>query len=186
MAGKDTKTTKAGGARAAGMKIWVHQNAPDGTPRTQYYRPRRSSWTDKKMAKFLDVLRVTSNVTEAARAVKMDISGAYALRKRDATFAAGWAEALEQGYAELEMLLLRQSIHGSERTEQVDDGIEGGKKRTKTVHSYPHAMAIRLLMAHRGAVAAYRAEQGIDRPGNDTLHAEIHAKIALVRARGAE
>lgn len=183
MAGKERTEPEQGASKPAGMKLWVQQRGPGEPARAQYYRPRKSSWTGKKMAQFLDVLRATSNVTEACRAVKMDISGAYALRKKDPAFAAGWAEALEQGYAELEMLLLRQSIHGSEITEQVDDGNTDGKKKTKTVHSYPHSMALRLLMAHKGAVDAYRAEQGIDRPGSDALHAEIRAKIALVRAR---
>lgn len=150
MAGKDSTKPQDSATKPADMKLWVQQRAPDGSPRVQYYRPRKTGWTTRKMARFLTALRATSNVTEAARAVKMDVSGAYGLRKKDATFAAGWAEALEQGYAELEMLLLRQSIHGSETTEMVDDGNEEGRKRTKTVHSYPHSMALRLLMAHKG------------------------------------
>lgn len=186
MARKDGKTLGTNSARTKDMKLWVQQRAPGEAARAQYYRPRKTSWTDKKKAQFLDVLRATSNVTEACRVVKMDVSGVYTQRKKDPAFAAGWAEALEQGYAELEMLLLRQSIHGSEITEQVDDGNENGKKRTKTVHSYPHSMALRLLMAHKGSVDAYRAEQGIDRPGSETLRAEIHAKIAVMRGRGAE
>ncbi len=183
MAGKDRTEPEQKAQKRTGMKLWVQQRGPGEPARAQYYRPRKTSWTDKKKAQFLDVLRATSNVTEACRVVKMDVSGVYTLRRKDPAFAAGWAEALEQGYAELEMLLLRQSIHGSEITEQVDDGSESGKKRTKTVHSYPHSMALRLLMAHKGSVDAYRAEQGIDRPGSDALHAEIRAKIALVRAR---
>lgn len=183
MAGKGDTEPKKAATKRTGMKLWVQQRGPGEPARAQMYRPRRASWDARKMGKFLDVLRATSNVTEACRAVKMDISGAYSLRKKDPAFAAGWAEALEQGYAELEMLLLRQSIHGTETTELVDDGNADGRKKTRTVHSYPHGMAIRLLMAHKGAVEAYRAEQGIDRPGSDTLHAEIHAKIALIRAR---
>ncbi|MBP6029939.1 MAG: hypothetical protein KA533_00765 [Sphingobium sp.] len=183
MAGKDSTKPQDSATKPADMKLWVQQRAPDGSPRVQYYRPRKTGWTTRKMARFLTALRATSNVTEAARAVKMDVSGAYGLRKKDATFAAGWAEALEQGYAELEMLLLRQSIHGSETTEMVDDGNEEGRKRTKTVHSYPHSMALRLLMAHKGTVEAFRAEQGIERPGSEELRAEIHAKIAAMRSQ---
>lgn len=112
----------------------------------------------------------------------MGMSGAYDLRRRDPAFGAEWNEALEQGYAELEMLLLRQSIHGSETTETLDDEGGGGRKRVKTVHSYPHAIALRLLFAHKGAVDAFRSERGIDRPGSEDVRAEIQRRIEALRS----
>lgn len=150
--------------------------------RAQMRRWRKKIWTVKRKAEFLDVLKATCNVQEACRAVDMSKCGVYALRRRDAGFAAAWKEAVEQGYSELEMLLLRQSIHGVETTETLDDGQPDGRKRVKTVHSYPHAIALRLFLAHRQNVDAYREEQGIERPGSDTVRAEIERRFAAMRA----
>lgn len=144
-------------------------------------KPRRDGWTARRRAKFLEVLKVSCNVTAAAESVRLSITGAYDLRRRDAAFAAEWKAALEQGYSELEMLLLRQSMHGSETTETLDDGLPDGRKRVKTVHSYPHATALRLLLAHRPSVDAYREEQGIERPGSDAVKAEIERRFAAMR-----
>lgn len=152
-------------------------------PRAQVRAVRKDGWTTRRRGRFLDVLRATCNVQEAARAVNMNKGGAYDVRRRDAGFAAQWKEALEEGYAELEMALLRQSIHGYETTETVDDGKDSGALRTRKVHSYPHTIALRLLLAHREAVDAYRSEQGIDRPGSENVRAEIQVRIAAMRSR---
>ncbi len=125
----------------------------------QKRRPMKGAWTVKRKATFLDHLQASCNVCEAARQAGVTPSRAYELRRRDPAFAAQWAEALEQGYAELEMLLLRQSIHGSETTETIDEGKAEGARRTKRVHSYPHSIGLRLLLAHKGAVDAFREEK---------------------------
>lgn len=151
----------------------------------QRRRPHRNAWTIRRRTEFLEVLQASCNVTEAARSIGMTPHRAYELRRRDPGFAAQWAEALEQGYAELEMLLLRQSIHGSETTETLDDGKGEGAPRTKTVHSFPHAIALRLLLAHRGAVDAFREERGIDRAGSETVRAEIQRRMSMMRQAGA-
>lgn len=144
---------------------------------------RRDGWTARRRAKFLATLKDSCNVKLAARAVRLSVTGAYDLRRRDKGFAAEWAEALEQGYAELEMHLLRQSIFGSETTETVDDGKEDGVIKTKKVHSYPHATALRLMLAHKDSVESYRDAQGIERPGSEAIRMEIQEKLAQVRER---
>ena len=149
----------------------------------QLRRPHRDGWTAKAKKEFLNVLKATCNVQEAVRSVGMSSAGVYYQRQHDPAFAAGWAEALEQGYAELEMHLLRQSIFGCETTEIVDDGKDDGARKTKTVHSYPHLIAFRLLLAHKSAVQEYRQERGIERPGGDAIRAEIQEKLAHVRHR---
>lgn len=155
----------------------------DGRVTPALRKARRDGWTMKRRARFLEVLRESCNVREAVRAAGMSDVSVYGLRKRDPAFAAEWAEALEQGYAELEMALLRQAIHGSETTETVDDGGKTGARRTKTVHSYPHAMALRLLLAHRAQVSAYRDAQGIAREGGEAVRDEIQRRIAETRER---
>lgn len=150
---------------------------------TQKAPTRRDGWTQRRRAKFLALLRDTCNVREAARSVRLSVTGAYDLRRRDRGFAQEWKEALEEGYAELEMALLRQSIFGSETTETTDEGRPDAPVKTKKVHSYPHATALRLLLAHKASVDAYRHEQGIERPGSEQIRAEIQVKIAAMRAR---
>jgi len=151
----------------------------------QLRKPRRKGWTAKARAEFIEVLRATCNVQEGLRAVGLGHSGAYYQRKHDPQFSAQWKEAIEQGYTELEMHLLRLSLFGAKTTEVIDDGTEDGPKRTKTVHSYNLVVALRLLLAHKDKVHAYRSEQGIERPGSDAIRAEIQEKLALVRARTA-
>ena len=150
----------------------------------QMRRPHRDGWTERKKKTFLDVLKATCNVQEAVRSVGMSSSGLYSLRDNDPAFRAGWKEALEQGYMELELHLLSQSLFGVKTTETIDDGKEGGAKRTKTVHSFPHLVAVRLLLAHKDTVQKYRAEQGIERPGSDAVREEIQRRIAGMRGRG--
>ena len=148
----------------------------------QLRRAGRRLWDEELKQQFLEVLAATCNVREACRVVGMTDTGAYKLRRRDAGFAAMWDEALEQGYSELEMLLLRQSIHGSTTTETVVDGA-GQRKQVKTVHSYPHGMAMQLLSAHRKSVADVRAAQTGGQAGSEQIRAEIQVKIAAMRAR---
>lgn len=149
----------------------------------QLRRPHGDGWTARKKRRFLEVLRATCNVQEAVRSAGMSSSGLYSARKADPEFAAGWAEALEHGYCELEMMLLRQSLHGSQTTETIDDGGKGGGRRTKTVHSFPHLTALRLLLAHKNSVHSYRAERGIEHPGGEAVRTEIQRKIEEMRMR---
>lgn len=149
----------------------------------QKRRARKDGWTMERRARFLEALSECCNVLEACRAAEISRNNAYALRRRDPGFAAEWAEALEQGYAELEMMLLRQSIFGSTTTETVEDGTETGRARIKTVHSYPHTTALRLLLAHRSGVEAFRDSQGIERPGSAAVREDIMRRIEEVRER---
>lgn len=151
--------------------------------RAQKRRMPRVGWTMKRRALFLEALSESCNVLEACRAAGISKNNAYALRRRDPSFADEWAQALEQGYAELEMMLLRQSIFGSTTTETVEDGTETGRARIKTVHSYPHTTALRLLLAHRRGVEAFRDSQGIERPGSAAVREDIMRRIEEVRER---
>ena len=173
---------KGGGAQKEKVEMVVQRGTCAGKGiRVQRRRQRRDGWTLKRRALFLNVLQESCNVHEASRVVGIAPGRAYGLRARDPAFAAQWAEALEQGYAELEMTLLRQAIHGTETTETVDDGKGEGAQRVKKVHSYPHAVALRLFLAHKGAVSAFREEHGISRPGSDEVRAEIEQRMAALR-----
>lgn len=149
----------------------------------QKHRKRVDGWTAQRRARFLETLSESCNVAEACRTVGMSKKSVYMLRQRDPAFAAEWAGALEQGYAELEMMLLGQAIFGSTMTETVDDGGEPGRTRVKTVHSFPHTIALRLLLAHRSGVDAFRDSQGIERPGSAEVREDIMRRIEEVRER---
>jgi hypothetical protein len=164
----------------------IRRVGPDGDMRE--CRIRRDGWTSKRRKIFLDVLGMTANVREASAAVGLMWTGAYALRRRDPAFAEGWADALEQGYAELEMHVMRQSLFGTQRTETVRDG-EGPDANVlyvRTVHSYPLAVAMRLLQAHRPEMErrmAERAARAEERPDSEAVIARVRAAMAEVKLR---
>lgn len=169
MAGVDKRTA----AGCSGASLIVGHNA---------------GWTEGDKVAFFEALRNTSNVSEAARTIGKTSASAYDLKNRDPAFARTWMESLEQGYCELELLLLRHALHGSERVEVSEgeatrDGDAGEFRKTRTVHSYPYGMAMRLLLAHRSSVDAFRAAQGIDRPGSEEVRQEIYARLAMTRKR---
>lgn len=143
---------------------------------------RKRGWTQTKRKTFLALLQATSNVAEAARTVGIGVSTAYALKRRDPEFAEAWREALDIGYGELEMTLLRHALHGSERIETVRDGATGTIKQIKTVHSYPLALAMRLFLAHRDEVEAFRCSQALHQ-GQDDVAARVRTQMDEVRAR---
>lgn len=156
--------------------------AADGR-RARNRTPVPPRWSKARTDRFLEVLAATTNVSEAARAAGMTASSAYERKRRDARFAAAWAEALEIGFAELEMLLLRHALQGSERTETVTDSDSGKVKQIKTVHSYPVAVAMRLLIAHREEVERYRSARGVDPVAASDAAERVRAELKRIRER---
>lgn len=154
--------------------------------RSAVRKPVRARWTAKRRALFLAVLTDSANVRQSAAAAGMSLTAAYDLKARDPAFARAWREALETGYSEVELALLRQSLHGSERTEMVEEGEEKTLKYVKTVRSFNFTVAVRLLMAHREEVLAFRRERdGEAVPAQDAT-ARLENYLAEIRARLAE
>ena len=124
-----------------------------------------AGWTAVRRRAFLDHLSQHCNVAAACRAVGMDPSSAYHLRRRDAGFAAQWREALEVNYERLEAALLRYSIDslGSERDVEADADAPG---EGRAVRATDVQVAVQMLGRRRegaaparmGAVAAAREE----------------------------
>ncbi len=140
-------------------------------------------WTKARKGLFLERLAATSNVAESARAAGVTARAAYDLRARDPDFDAAWKAALDIGFAELEMLVLRHALTGSERTETVKDGPEGTLKQVKTVHSYPLAVALRLLAVHREEVERFRLMEAARNGCDEAVLDRIRAEMAQVRTR---
>ena len=61
---------------------------------------------------FLHALRATGNVSAAARSAGTCRSRCYEVRRRDAAFAAAWADALEEAADRLEMEAFRRAVEG--------------------------------------------------------------------------
>lgn len=167
----------------------------DGTTRRQLRKARKDGWTDARRALFLQVLAATCNVREGCRAAGLHYSSAYDLRQRDPAFAEAWDDAIEQSYCELEMRMLRDCLHGAERVEVIREGHGpmARVKATKTVTAVPHAIALRLLQAHRATVEARRAarlaalqngQQGA-RPDAPDVVARMKAEMDAMAARYA-
>ncbi|MBA2636523.1 MAG: hypothetical protein H0U83_07550 [Sphingomonas sp.] len=74
---------------------------------------RHDGWSGEKMATFCEVLADTAVVAEACDQAGMGMSGAYALRRRDAFFAAAWDVALAIARERLADTLLARSIEGN-------------------------------------------------------------------------
>jgi hypothetical protein len=74
---------------------------------------RHDGWTGEKMAIFCEKLAETAIVIEACEAARMGVSGAYALRRRNAVFAAAWDAALTIARERLADTLLARSLEGN-------------------------------------------------------------------------
>jgi hypothetical protein len=143
---------------------------------------RKGGWTLDRRNLFLSMLGTCLNVRRAVDAVGLTPSAAYQLKRRDPAFADAWVEALDEGYSNLEMEMLRQAIEGCETTETVLDGDTGTVRHVKITHSYPHATALRLMQAHCEEVRTYRRAEGRRRSDPDA-DARLRAHMDLVRAR---
>ncbi|GEM_PF-3287500 len=117
-------------------------------------------WTEQRRAVFLATLSETANVRKSAAQAQMSLTAAYQLKSRDPDFARAWGQALEIGWSELEMALIRQGLEGTERVETVTDGRTGQLAYIRTIRSFPFAVAMRLYSAHREEALAHRAAQG--------------------------
>lgn len=139
---------------------------------------RSAGWTSDKRRAFLAALSSCLNVRRAVDMVGLTYSAAYQLKRRDPDFARAWAEALDEGYANLELELLRQAIEGCERKETVREGENGPVRSVKITHTHPHELAKWLLQSHRDEVMGYRQEQQ-----DGGMLARVDAQLDMVRMR---
>lgn len=158
--------------------------APGGTA-AQFRRARCDSWTQEEVLHFLDVLTDTLNVSEAARACGRSRSGAYRKKAIDPGFADAWQAAIDMGYAELEMLLLRELTQGSRIEEDVQDGAGAvTKRRVKRFRDLRTAMA--MLDRHAARMDAHRAKEGsADGPQGERAGEKLRKVLEEIRRRRA-
>ncbi|WP_097091123.1 hypothetical protein [Novosphingobium sp. Chol11] len=143
---------------------------------------RKDGWTVERRKIFMETLAATCNVSEAARVAGKNLSSAYYQKRRDPGFAREWAQALSVGYGELEALLLRQALFGTEEEEVVLDG-EGMVKSRKVKRGHPNAVGVRLLLQHRREVGEKLAAETVDRPDGADAVERLRAALERVRER---
>ncbi len=119
---------------------------------------------------FLESLSQTSNVTKSAEAAGVTASTAYRARSNEPEFARRWIVALREGYAHLELEVLRRLREGEQKT---NDG-----------EKYDFANAIRLLSAHRDNAARAQAEQR--NVSAKEVRASIDRKVEEIRLKVME
>ncbi|WCP14690.1 hypothetical protein sphantq_03139 [Sphingobium sp. AntQ-1] len=156
-----------------------------GTARAQKGKARKDGWTKVKERRFLETLAETCNASEAAREAGMCRASAYRRRQSDAGFARAWEEALDVGYAEIEALLMREVLFGSEVEELTLDG-EGVVKGRKVKRTRNLTVALRLLTLHRDRVDRRRAEAGqgaAGRPDSPDAIARVEDVLGAIGRR---
>jgi hypothetical protein len=171
------------GGRGTGGEMVIQQvRTRSGALGPQKRKARTVGLTKGRRKRFLAELAESANVTEAARIAGVGKSTVYRMRASDPTLAEQWDEALDQGYAELEAMLLHRCLFGSERVEIVEDG-EGAVKSRKRVREIPMGVAIRLLTLHAAKVERRRAARGAEQPDGAGSVERLRQAMALIRAR---
>jgi hypothetical protein len=114
-------------------------------------KTRAPLWNEERRQAFLDRLAACSNVAGSERAAGMMPGSAYRERRRSADFRAAWDEALCEGYARLELVLLERALGGVvARTTRNEKGEE-------VKEQFSDRLGMALLAAHRSTVTAARA-----------------------------
>jgi hypothetical protein len=138
--------------------------------------PRR--WTEAKKDAFLEALAATCCVRRAAEAADMAPAHCYALKLRDAKFAADWQDAMAIGYARVEERLILDAMGQAAND---DEGPAAGVRMDK----YEREQALNLLKYHREEAAIRPRRGGTPETcaAEDETDAAILARLAAVRKR---
>ena len=174
----------APGKAATRGALTAQRQAMGGATRAQKRQPRKDGWTKTQEAQFLAVLAETCNASEAAREVGKCRAGAYRRKQDDPGFARAWDEALAVGYAEIEAMLMREVLFGSEVEEVTMDG-EGAVKARKVKRARDLTIALRLLTLHKDKVARIMAQAGAGpgETGPDSVDAQARVQLTMVEIK---
>ena len=97
--------------------------APTNGRRLQSRKFRSLRFNEARRETFLAHFAGTCNVAESAEIAGVCEATVYRHRVKDASFAAAFQEALEQGYVRLEAEALRQRIEAQRRIREAGDGL---------------------------------------------------------------
>jgi hypothetical protein len=101
-------------AHAATGRAAVGLDDPDAPSGTSPNPPHFDGWTPIRRRAFLRVLGETGKVPAACAQIGLTERGAYALRRRDPSFAAAWDRALVLAPATLEQVAFERAVEGIE------------------------------------------------------------------------
>lgn len=104
---------------------------------------KRAERTDRARTRFIEVLRESCNVSEAARAAGIGRRTAYEWREKDRAFADDWEDAEEEAADKLEREAWRRAVDG------VDKPVIHQGVITDTYKEYSDKMLEILLKGHR-------------------------------------
>lgn len=161
-----------------------------GAARPQQRKRRSDGWTKEEEQLFLETLAETCNASEAARVAGRCRAGAYRKRRADPAFERAWEEAMDEGYAEIELMLMRASLFGAE-SEEVTTGADGAVKARKVKRAPNLTVALRLFLAYRDKVARIREKRRGDGPGGGARPdspeavAQVKAMMAAIAKKRA-
>jgi hypothetical protein len=139
--------------------------AIDGRSSPKVRGAHQADISDTQIETFFATLAETCNVVRAAKAANINKSWAYRRRRRDAGFRNAWAEAVREGYAKLELVLLERAIMGTPKLVKTAGGTD------RVMREYSTALSVALLKRH-----AETAESAAYVPPEEEL-AEIRNRI---------
>lgn len=137
----------------------------DGRSSPKRRRASAQSISDEQIETFVVTLTETCNVVRSAKAAGFSANWAYRKRKRDAGFRNAWGQAVREGYAKLELVLLERAIKGTPKPVFRKDGSE------RIIREYSTALAVALLRRH-----AETADSAAFEPAQEELE-EMRARI---------
>ena len=121
--------------------------------------------TDEQVETFFETLADTCNVVRSAKAAEFSANWAYRKRRRDAAFRRGWAAAVREGYAKLELVLLERAMKGTPKLVRTARGTD------RIMREYSTALAVALLRRH-----SELADSAADGPDQEELN-EVRERI---------
>lgn len=123
--------------------------APRGGRRWQARRQRRNQFTRARKQRFLEHFAATCDATASAEEAGICTSTVYTHLRSDPAFAAGWQDALAQGYRRLEALALAQRLAALEKI-----AVRGDKEVARNSEAAAEfERAIHLLREHKRGLA---------------------------------
>jgi hypothetical protein len=149
----------------------------EGKTRLKERRASSQTISTEQIDIFFATLADSCNVVRSAKAAGFTASWAYRRRKFDAAFRNGWAEAVRDGYAKLELVLLERAIKGTPKLVRTARGTD------RIMREYSTALAVALLRRH-----AETADSAAFEPAGDELREvreRILEKLERLRERDA-
>lgn len=147
----------------------------DGRSSPKQRRVSPQSISDEQVATFFATLAETCNVVRSAKAAGFVANWAYRKRKTDAGFRNAWAEAVREGYAKLELVLLERAIKGTPKLVRTARGTD------RVMRDYSNTLAVALLKRH--AETADSASYEPAREELDEIRERILERLERLRTR---